>query len=104
MVAARHRAISFEQITAVALRVGKDLYFDMPGLLQIAFYQYFVVAEAAGRFAIARSQGLGKGGAGLDDTHTFSATTRAGRDEHRIAHCIGQIGRASCRARGWSDV
>src|SRR3546814_17896286 len=63
----------------------------MPGLLQIAFYQYFVVAEAAGRFALARSQGLGKGGASLDDTHTFSATTRAGLDEHRIANCIGLL-------------
>ena len=46
LVAALHRAIAFEQIDAIAVRVGEDLDLDMARAGDVFFDQHVIVAEA----------------------------------------------------------
>ena len=45
LVTALHRAVALEQINAVTLRIGKNLYFDVPRTGQVLFDQHVFGAK-----------------------------------------------------------
>ena len=53
LVAALHRAVAFEQVNAVALRVGEHLDLDVARPGHIALDQHTLVAEGRLRFTLA---------------------------------------------------
>jgi hypothetical protein len=72
-----------------AVTVREDLHFHVTWPRQIFFDQHAIVAEAAGRFALARCQRRREILSAFDDPHTFTATTRARLQQDRIADRIG---------------
>ncbi len=59
---------------------GERIYFSM---------QHAVVAERAGRLALAEVQRIGEVGGGIDAAHALAAAARDGLDQHRIADRVG---------------
>ena len=51
LMASLHRAVALEEIDGVAVRVGKDLDFNMAGAGGVFLDQYRIVAETGGGFA-----------------------------------------------------
>ena len=88
-MAALHGAIALEQIYGAAMLVGEHLHFDVARPRQILLDQHPVVAEAAGRLALARSERRREIFAALDHPHALAAAARARLDQHRIADRIG---------------
>jgi hypothetical protein len=76
-------------IDAVALRVGEHLDFDVARLLQIAFDQHAVVAEAGGGLALAGGQGVEERARRFDHAHALAAAAGAGLDQHGVADGVG---------------
>ncbi len=85
LVAALHRAVALEQIHAIAVAVAEDLDLDVARALQIFLDQYVLVAEAGGRLALARRQGVEEVLAPLHRAHALAAATGRGLDQHRVA-------------------
>src|SRR5690606_36477452 len=91
LMTALNRAVALEEMDIIALGVGKYLYFDVAGLLQIAFDKYAIVAETAGSFTFARCQGFGEFSTGFDDAHAFATTPSAGLDQYGVADGISLL-------------
>ena len=89
LVAALHRAVTLEQVDAVALGVGKDLDLDVARAGEVFLDQHPVVAERGLGFALAGSEGRGEVGALLDHTHALAAAAGRGLDEDGVADLVG---------------
>ena len=76
---------------AIAVAVAENLKLDMPGTLQIFFYQYMLIIETGFGFAFARGQCVEKFSGGIHCTHALATTTCSGFDKHRIANLVGLL-------------
>ena len=79
------RAIALEQMNRVAVRVGKDLDFDVPGRRQILLDQHSIIVERCLRLAPSGRERSSKVVRIADDLHPFAAAARRRLDQHRIA-------------------
>jgi hypothetical protein len=80
LMTALDRAIAFEQVHAIAMTVGKNLYLDMARPRQVTFDQYLVIAKRSPRFAPRRYQRCGELVLGMDQAHALATTAGAGLD------------------------
>ena len=96
LVTALERAVAFEQMDDVAVRVAKHLHLNMARALDIFFDQDMGVAERSGSFTLARRERIGKVGSSFDLAHPLAAATCDGLDEHGVADLCGTLGE-ECR-------
>jgi hypothetical protein len=89
LMTALHRAVALEQIHAMPLRVRKHLHLDVPRTGEILLDQHPVIAERGGRFALRRSERIGKIPRLPDHPHALAAASRGRLDQHRVADAIG---------------
>ena len=89
LMAPLHRAVAFEQVNRIALSVGKDLDFDVPGLARIALDQDRVVAETGGCLAAAGCEIRLELGVLPNNTHALAATPGTGFDQQRVTDSFG---------------
>ena len=88
-MATLYRAITLEQIHAIAFRVCKNLNLNMARTLHIFFNQDRVVNKTVHRFALTTRQGVSKVSRLFNNAHAFAATTRTGFDQNGVSHGIG---------------
>jgi hypothetical protein len=89
LMTALHRAVAFEQIHAMPLHVRKHLHLDVPRTGEILLDEHPVIAERGGRFALRRSERVGKVPRLPDHPHALAAASRGRLDQHRVADAIG---------------
>ena len=89
---ALHRAVAFEQMHALAMRVREHLHLDMPRFVQILFQQHPVVAEAGFRLPPRRGQRRGEIRLPFDHAHALAAAAGGRLDQHRVADALGLAG------------
>jgi hypothetical protein len=89
LMAALHRAVALEQVNAVALRVGKDLDFDVARLGDVFFDQHMLVAEAGNRLAFAEASASGKSSLLSTRRMPLPPPPAAGLDQYRVADLVG---------------
>jgi len=93
LVATLHRAVALEKMHHVALGIAEYLHLDVARPLQVFLDQHAIVAEAARRLALARSQGVREFGCAAYDAHALAAAARAGLDQHRPADALRLAGK-----------
>ena len=89
LMASLHRAVALEEIDGVAVRVGKDLDFNVAGAGGVFLDQYRIVAETGSGFAPARGEHRCEFTGFAHDAHALSAAAGTGLDQHRKADAIG---------------
>ena len=83
LVTSLQRAVAFEQVHRVAVRVGKDLDLDMTACFDEAFEQNAIVAERLGGFASRARERVTELTFGAHDPHALAATPGDGLDQQR---------------------
>ena len=89
LVTTLHRAIALEQADAVAVRISKNLNFDMARTGQIFFDQNTLIAKTIFRFPLAGRQGISEIFRARHHAHAFAATASTGLEQHGITDLIG---------------
>ena len=89
LVATLQRAVALIEIDRIAMRIGKDLNFDMARTRNIFLDQHAFVTKGGPRLALRRCQRLGELGRIINATHALAAATGDRLDENRIADLVG---------------
>jgi hypothetical protein len=90
LMAPLDRALAFEEVDRVAVRVGQHLDLDMARLLHELLDVEGVVAEGGLRFAACPRQRLGQILRLVHETHALAAAARAGLHHHGKADLLGE--------------
>ena len=79
LVTALDAALAFKQVHNVAVHVGEDLNFDVPGRSDEAFDEYGPVAEGIHRFGYRPFEAVFQLGIFTNDAHAFTTATSTGQ-------------------------
>ena len=94
LVAALNGAVALKQITNIAVVVGHQLYFNMPGSGNVFFDKHTVVAKRTQRFTLCHVHLRFKFFCMIHYAHAFSASAGAGFNQNRKTDFDGNL---SCR-------
>src|SRR5690606_6083808 len=92
LVAALQRAVAFEQVHGIAVRIAEHLHLDVARRRHVFFNQHAAVAEGGLGLAASTGQRGGEVGGAFDPAHTFAAAAGARLDEYRVADLGGATG------------
>ncbi len=89
LMAALYRAITLEQVNAIAETVHKHLYFHMARADQVFLNQQAIITKRRACFAPGGGDIVVQRGSGEHDTHAFTATAGTGFQQQRITDAFG---------------
>ena len=84
-----HRAIALEEVHVVTVGVAEDLHFDVARALDVLFQEDLLVAEGAGRLALAGGEVGGELLRLVHPAHALAAAPGGRLDEHGEADALG---------------
>ena len=84
-------ALAFKQVHNVAVHVGEDLNFDVPGRSDEAFDEYGPVSEGIHRLGYRPFEAVFQFGIFTDDAHAFTTATSTGFDEQGVADAFSHL-------------
>ena len=90
LVAALDRALAFEAVDEIPVRVAEDLDLDVSRRAEVAFDQQRVVAERVLGLAARRFECSGELARVVHDAHALAAAAGRRLDQHRIADLAGR--------------
>ena len=91
LVTTLDRAVTFEQVDAVALSIGEQLDFDVPGALEESLDEDSAIAERSLGFADCTLERILELLLIADDTHSTSSSSHGGLDDNREAMLFHEL-------------